>query len=904
MERRSAKSHVMKVSMAKSSPVPRSPMHKSPMPKSPVPRSPVAYEKYKSRCAYGLISFFRFRNRQSKKMISDTYSRSLSRLSLDDQPRNSDQYIRVIQDVVDEMTVAVDSSKEKSKKIKTGMCDVEQKMPKKITTAKVDNVQSDSENVHDLSSKRKKATTPRRPRRFPIYGCYDVSTAQPDNPMVKTVAERSTNSLDSPAIVEVNPETKCKRICNSESNEINLHVNLNEATEAFINQKLSDGRHISNDGSSHESKHFLDALEVLNSNKDLFVRLLQDPNSLLVKHIEDLRDSQENEQQKKLPTDFELLEHRMCSTNENTLPKDGDYEPFENIVILKPRENSLEVCTDKSSPDSPRFWNMQHGVKPAIFPFEQMKRRLMRAIRVSRRKQTDSAMHQRSTNGTEDLEKCPNENVQDFITRNSPEKVDSDLGELSASSIDGTGKTQMDNAKGFDSSVRDEADLSPKRPRKTKMKDLFVEPRIDISELRNGNTNLRKQRTKTWDGTNTTPDYEFLPIKSPSRLKEDGFVSPRTRFSPYDTLQIASENHSRNQKDKKGNCSSLTQNVEASPSAVYRKQYEKSTDVLDNLYLDIRESRSIFTETGTNTDENLEQISPTGTTSKSDGSHGNGVNQSNETVDTCEDSESLASPRTDSSLETQTSNISLDDYSSSPSNRQNFKEFGITKENHEQPSPVSVLDQFFTEEANSSPINTKCKPTLPSVWELEIGIEEICYHARHRSQSPVATKINPITSTEEYRSMFSYISRVLQANHFTWDELSRKSQISDQLLDLSLFEDIHMGPTQHCPDHRLLFDYVNEVILDANIGYSRCSPWLSFIKPRIVPDTGNIVHEILKYVDWELLLAHPLETVDKMIERDLNKTGRWMDIPLNAEDAVSEIIDNVLGELIMEIAVQ
>ncbi|XP_065858297.1 uncharacterized protein [Euphorbia lathyris] len=896
MERKSSSnSHMVKISMAKSpvprSPMPKSPMPRSPMPKSPMPKSPMAYEKYKSRCAYGLISFFRFRHRQSKKMISDTYNRSLSIHSLDDQPRNSNQYIR---DAVDEMTVTVDSSKVKPKKIKKDVC-IEQKMMKKITTAKVENVHSDSGHVHDLSSKSRKATTTsRRHRRLPIYGCYDITTVQHQhaNPTgVKIVAERSIDSLDSPAKVEVHPESNCERDCNSKSNEINLQVNLNEATEAFINQKLIEGRHISNDGSSHESKHFLDALDVLNSNKDLFIKLLQDPNSLLVKHIEDLRDSQENEQRKKLPTEFELLEHQI---KESSFSKDGDFQPLENIVILKPHQNSLQHCTDKSSPNSP------------IFPFEQMKRKLMQAIRVGRKKKqlllTDSAMHLESTNRVGGQEQCAKENVEDIISRDSTEKAAFDLGELSASSMDAKRNTQMDNAKESDPGVRDEAGLhserdlessclSPNGPPKTKKHELFVEPRIDVSELKNGNTNLRrKRREKTWNETCSVPDYDYLPMISPGWTKENGVVSPRTRFSTYDTLQIASENHSRNQKGMKGSCSSLRQNVEASPSAVYRKQYEKRADVRDNLYVDVRERE-------TNTNEISEQISPSGMTSKSDSYHDNGVNQSNETVDACEESEPLASP---TSLETQTSNISLDDYSSSPLNRQNFNEFGMTKDHTEQPSPVSVLDQFFTEDVNS-PIKTKCKPTL-HVWELQIGIDEVFLAARH--QLAVATKTNSITSTEEYRSMLSYITRVLQASCFTWDELSRKCQISDRLLDISLFEDIHMGPAQHCHDLRLIFDYVNEIVLDANSGYSRCSPWLSFIKPRIVPATENIVKQILKYVDWELLLAQRPETVENIIEMDLNKSGIWMDIRLDIEDAVSEIIDHLLEELIMEITIE
>ena len=62
--------------------------------------------------------------------------------------------------------------------------------------------------------------------------------------------------------------------------EINLQVNMSEAIEAFINQKLINGKQLCGDEVSHQSKHFLDALKILNSNKDLFIELLQNPNSL------------------------------------------------------------------------------------------------------------------------------------------------------------------------------------------------------------------------------------------------------------------------------------------------------------------------------------------------------------------------------------------------------------------------------------------------------------------------------------------------------------------------------------------------------------------------------------------------------------------------------------------------
>ncbi|KAI4370083.1 hypothetical protein MLD38_018466 [Melastoma candidum] len=58
-----------------------------------------------------------------------------------------------------------------------------------------------------------------------------------------------------------------------------------ESAEAVVNQKFID---------RENSKQFMEALSILNSNKTLFVKLLEDPNSFLAKHIRELRESGEN----------------------------------------------------------------------------------------------------------------------------------------------------------------------------------------------------------------------------------------------------------------------------------------------------------------------------------------------------------------------------------------------------------------------------------------------------------------------------------------------------------------------------------------------------------------------------------------------------------------------------------
>ncbi|KAF8397556.1 hypothetical protein HHK36_016475 [Tetracentron sinense] len=64
---------------------------------------------------------------------------------------------------------------------------------------------------------------------------------------------------------------------------------LTEAEVAFIRQKFMDAKRLSTDEKLQHSKEFHDALEVLDSNKDLLLKFLQEPDSLFTKHIHDMQ---------------------------------------------------------------------------------------------------------------------------------------------------------------------------------------------------------------------------------------------------------------------------------------------------------------------------------------------------------------------------------------------------------------------------------------------------------------------------------------------------------------------------------------------------------------------------------------------------------------------------------------
>ncbi|KAM5560010.1 hypothetical protein ABKV19_021263 [Rosa sericea] len=74
----------------------------------------------------------------------------------------------------------------------------------------------------------------------------------------------------------------------SYSSRAAANTKLSDAEMAFVRQKFMDAKRLSTDEKLQDSKEFHDALEVLDSNKDLLLKFLQQPDSLFTKHLNDL----------------------------------------------------------------------------------------------------------------------------------------------------------------------------------------------------------------------------------------------------------------------------------------------------------------------------------------------------------------------------------------------------------------------------------------------------------------------------------------------------------------------------------------------------------------------------------------------------------------------------------------
>ncbi|MBA0584456.1 uncharacterized protein LOC105792226 [Gossypium raimondii] len=194
----------------------------------------------------------------------------------------------------------------------------------------------------------------------------------------------------------------------------------------------------------------------------------------------------------------------------------------------------------------------------------------------------------------------------------------------------------------------------------------------------------------------------------------------------------------------------------------------------------------------------------------------------------------------------------------------------------------------------------------PPVESFCINIEEL-YESSH-VESHLDMKNNAGISIDKQESLSKYIRSVLQISGLNWDELFRKWNLADQMLDSSMFDNVKLWHHKSCSTdhHRLIFSYINEVLSEMYRCYFRCSPWISLLDPRPRPArfSKDMVHEVLRHVDWVLLTELPQQTLQQLVENDLAKSGTWFNLRFVTEEVIIELADSILQDLVIDAAIQ
>ncbi|KAI5383663.1 uncharacterized protein LOC127105558 isoform X3 [Lathyrus oleraceus] len=211
----------------------------------------------------------------------------------------------------------------------------------------------------------------------------------------------------------------CKNICVEEDQIADLE---NEVTKMIVNQRFFDRNSRGKDGAADcQPNQFLDAVQILYSNKELFVKLLQDPNSLLVKQIHDLQKSQVKAEQNGMTRSNKAQSSGGFDRSKSS--SNCEARTSKRIVVLKPNTDNVTKSSDNSDAQSN---------KPSHFPFGDMKRKLRHVMRVRRKEKqwsaNDSAAS-KSLCGLRDLEDGKNVKELDISVRNPPNKICASIGD-------------------------------------------------------------------------------------------------------------------------------------------------------------------------------------------------------------------------------------------------------------------------------------------------------------------------------------------------------------------------------------------------------------------------------------------------------------------------------------------
>ncbi|KAA0042752.1 DUF3741 domain-containing protein/DUF4378 domain-containing protein [Cucumis melo var. makuwa] len=742
-------------------------------------------------------------------------------------------------------------------------------------------------------------------------------------PSPKSLVNPSSKKLDSTASTRV-ACCRSQRFCTCKScmeysrhNEISLKlVQKNEASEPFSSKKFVGV-------ADKQCKQLLDALGIFNSNKELFVNLLQDPNSLLIKRIEDNTESRNRKQQMMTFFDSRLSENKIREVGESDEPKccqnlkpcdrlpaedSDDSLSLERIVVLKPNSTSslqaavgTNYCSSLKSHSS--CTKNGQSDKGTLFSFRQIKRKMKQAMRVGR-KEGECLSSNGMPKETPVICRAPKDDGKQTVIgatrRSSYSKIQTDDKGISSSFQDSLERDQEDKA--FYSRNGDKtASTSESTYKKVVQPAVLSNLKRQKSKKHEGDKEVsRKMKAKPWGWVMCFSDDDILPSNKPGC-----HTAGRMRYSHLGNKKFIHEKKTQPQNDEEQCCKTPemvkvgasfaeagrdddqlhASTTELNVSPVIFPEVDQDPIIEGSVKLikevtTVQQERSNFCEALSRFD-NSSNTSYCQRTNKNEGFGEKGNPE-------------LSKPNLP--LEVQPSAFSVDTFPSSSLQFQTVEDPNGFCDRVVQPLPEPINDQLLVD-ATSSNLAITSGTAEPSSEALPINFEEDQCTGLARLQEvldPAIASFHCCGSTSQC------ILELLQVSKQNWNELSMDCH-SSTWLQISFVDKVKMFSSQLCGDCVLLFDYFNEVLEDVFHCYVRCSSWLSSYKPHIqAPNKeSTFYHEVMQHMDWSLLQQQPPQTLDHLCLRDL-KSRTWIDYPTETEEVVTIIAESVLRELIIE----
>lgn len=608
-----------------------------------------------------------------------------------------------------------------------------------------------------------------------------------------------------------------------------------------------------------ESKQFLDVLEVFNMNKELFMKVLQEPNPPLDHYYYGRR----------------AFNSKMGFTKSMSFPFAKEQKNRQvGILFQKSAELEFSECTSElKGKGSPTALNRQEN-KAGIKGFKSLKQRIKRAMRESRKERHRTTM----------------DAVLHKIPYGRKFSKDEDISGLSSkSSRQNSGET--DEKVGLRRMRRISSFNEPMDRYRRLFESTFnTEAKQHISER----IKLRTEETTSPSNTGKNPLGRILSmpdIRSNCYFQSEdspdaNYVGTPTRNDLNSDVGVDT---SRVDGRKTSCVSQSLENEDLLDASVEKGSQEKSVGigVSDIFTEDEVGSRSFsYEETEGKVGLTFDDLGRLKSTERD-------AQNENEIQDMLSPNCKGVEPSPISVLES-----SQEDMTSPTKFSWSEETDSILKPRSLFSDEPETMDSLANEASMDSSTLAESM-TIPE--SIETSVEQL-------SSEFLRILVNTKDAAE-----FKYVKHVLELSGFSRDELLGTWHSPDQPVDPTLFEEVEgwMVPEPHYPEneggicnHLLLFDLINEVLLEI---YERSfTYWPKALSSnshmRPIPVGFHVLEEVWANISWYLSWKPEVDlSLDDSVTRDFAKGDGWMNLQFEAECVGLEIEDLIFDDLLEEL---
>ncbi|KAK8365072.1 hypothetical protein V6Z11_A02G028100 [Gossypium hirsutum] len=889
-------------------------------------RCPVRYERDQMGCMWGLITMFDFRHgRSTQRLLSDRRRGKRNVVGMG----NSGNKIDMSTSSGEDKAMAMDTCKPSVKKLLEEEMSREHATKEELNNTELEAKQFD---LGEGDNERKSQKRRNKTRKKSSGGSLDVDAART---LVSEIScyhkseQQTTSNLDIDNLVEeLCQEMGQKRIdCVNRDQPVEGHMQPNmkssrfeevsEAIKFLVSQKLTNRNQLTEGGELQASKEAMDALQILSLNEELFLKLLRDPNSSLVKNSKNSTNARDEESKPFSGSNFSEQEpaglrqpnetvnrkqrnffRRKSKSQERDLSDEQKVsEASTRIVVLKPGPTCSQTAeTGSNIGSSPESKNIIRHGEPnekvgSHFFLSEIKRKLRHAMGREHHRIPAKEIPKRLSG--ERQSSSDNGGLKEYIGMNSPTKDHFFIERIAKPSSSVKKGEKTSKLKVPESSTEYETTHFSRHS------NIYIEAKKHLSEmLTNGDDIMDlsgRQVPKTLGRILSLPDYNSSPISSPARNPEPSSITAQSRFASPDKFQKLQNNVS--------NLSQSAVEPESRPGVSDNKNGDEvrgDNAILNKLDACVNDDKEDQSHSSTKDETSCEgevivveetEITGEGETELLDASSDTNdysITRDDKNVDMSEVYDEKQYPEC-SKQDLTEEDQQLFSPLASPSNSSLTKKVeGL----EERPSPVSVLEPIFSEDV-ISPASIRCISGETSIQPLRIRFEE------HGGSLATDRSNRFKTCMDDKESIYEYVKAVLEASSFEWDEFYIRSLSSDMLLDPLLLDEVEYLPNQLCHDKNLLFDCINEVLVEV-CGYYLGSPGVLFVKTNIrpIPNMKNTIEEIWQGVYWHMLPMPLPRSLDQIVRKDMAKVGTWMDLRLDTDCIGSEISKAIFEDFV------